>query len=283
MLPKPWILGGEASGEIVKVGDGVENFRLGDRVIVCIQLILRRWGCYAEYVRCQASHCALLWRDDSNHEGNCGSGKDPQISAQENMLQGKNLMKTLSMEAAAGLPLCGLTALQALDRCNCTSGDSILIHAGAGGLGSLLIQIAKCRGLKVTTTSGPKNVKFLYDELKVDRVVDYTIAPFEEQLDFQKSFHAIIDSIGGEYESRSKSLLLDSGTFVSVLNSGWVYKYGLGFRAEIARIWSITSSMFLSLFSLSNRYRMVAVQPSGKQLEELVELIRSGKIIGPIG
>lgn len=125
------------------------------------------------------------------------------------------------MEEAAGVPLCGLTALQSLAKCDTTNGNSILIHAGAGGLGTLLIQMAKSRRLKITTTCSTENVEFLY-ALGADTVIDYTKSPFEKQLGYRKQFHAIIDCIGGEYEERSKLLLLDSGVYVAVLSSGWV-------------------------------------------------------------
>ena len=79
----------------------------------------------------------------------------------------------LGFDEAASLPLAGLTAWQALDAAKVAPGDHVLITAGAGGVGSLAVQLAKARGARVTATCGPKNVDFVRG-LGADEVVDYT-------------------------------------------------------------------------------------------------------------
>ena len=294
MMPRPWIVGLECSGVVEKVGEGAgDAFAVGDRVAVCVQPVLRTWGCCAELVLCRAEYCCLLWHGSVDEEEMEEEEKDGGVAGDEG--DDDELRRRISLTAAAGVPLCGLTAWQSLECIkDLKRGDAILIHAGAGGVGSLCCQLAKSRGLHVTATCGPGNIDFLKDELRCDRVVDYTLEgePFEQQLLRQgvSAFDAVIDVIGGDYEARSRQLLKRRGTYVSVINSGYVKVYngssydGEGlyslwrFRSEIARAASMASSFFLSFTGLGPKFAAVAVHPSGEQLQEIFSLIRKGHL-----
>src|SRR5262249_55901602 len=137
----PIALGNEVAGLVESIGREVTRFRAGEAVFA--RLEKDRMGGLAELV------CA-----------------DEAVVATK-PARG-------SFEEAAGIPLAALTALQALrDTARLTAGQRILIHAGAGGVGSLAIQIAKILGLHVTTTTSTRNIDFV-KQLGADAVVDYT-------------------------------------------------------------------------------------------------------------
>ena len=120
---------------------------------------------------------------------------------------------TLTLQEAAGLPLVGLTAYQALfEKMKAKSGQSILIHAGAGGVGSLLIQLAKMQGLTVITTASQRNHAWLYS-LGADQVIDYHKSDFAEvcpPVDY------VFDTLGQETLLRSFKVVKPGGKVVAV-------------------------------------------------------------------
>ena len=156
----------------------------------------------------------------------------------------------LSFVEAASIPLAGLTAWQSLvDYAKIKEHDRVLIHAGAGGVGSLAIQIAKSFGVFVATTASSKNEEFL-KSLGADLVIDYKKDKFEELL---SDFDIVLDTIGGEVQEKSFQILKPGGVFVSIVHE------------PIQKVKEIKSG-FLWL------------KPSGKQLEALSDLIVHGKV-----
>ncbi|MGE1215833.1 NADP-dependent oxidoreductase [Bacillus toyonensis] len=156
----------------------------------------------------------------------------------------------LSFEEAASIPLAGLTAWQSLvDYAKIKENDRVFIHAGAGGVGSLAIQIAKSFGAFVATTASGKNEEFLKD-LGADLVIDYKKDKFEELL---SDFDIVLDTIGGEVQEKSFQIIKPGGVLVSIVHEPNYKMKGI-------------KSGFLWL------------KPSGKQLEELSNLIVHGKI-----
>ncbi|TNY35851.1 NADP-dependent oxidoreductase [Thermomonospora catenispora] len=126
----PLIPGWDVAGVVEAVGLDVPEFSVGDEVMGYIRKDVVQLGAYAEYV---AANVRLLARKPAS----------------------------MSWEEAAGLPLAGLTALQALDRVRVGEGDTVLVHAAAGGVGSLAVQIAVARGARVIGTASERNHDFL--------------------------------------------------------------------------------------------------------------------------
>jgi NADPH:quinone reductase-like Zn-dependent oxidoreductase len=176
----PIRLGWDVSGVVTEVGGGVTRFRVGDEVFG-MPWFPRQAGAYAEYVTAPSRHFA---------------GKP----------------HALSHEEAAALPLAGLTAWQIIvDAIQLQSGDDLLVHGAAGGVGHLAVQIAKARGANVIGTARAEQADWLR-ELGVDQVIDYKTERFE---DLVSDLDAVID-FPGVYGERSLSVLRPGGILVSV-------------------------------------------------------------------
>ena len=118
--------------------------------------------------------------------------------------------KTLTHEQAAGLPLVGVSAWQALvETIGLSKGQKILIHGGAGGIGSIAIQLAKHLGAYVATTVSTNDIQFVKEELGADEVIDYKTQTFENVL--PHDFDAVFDTVGGETYTRSFKVLKRGG------------------------------------------------------------------------
>jgi NADPH:quinone reductase-like Zn-dependent oxidoreductase len=135
---------------------------------------------------------------------------------------------------AAALPLAGLTAWQSLvDTAHLSSGQRVLIHAAAGGVGHLAVQIAKARGASVIGTASEAKHEFLY-ELGVDEAIDYRTVDFAEVV---RDVDVVFDTIGGEYQLRSLHTLRPGGLMVSTIprpaDGLWEEADRLGVRAEL--------------------------------------------------
>jgi NADPH:quinone reductase-like Zn-dependent oxidoreductase len=124
--------------------------------------------------------------------------------------------KILSHEKAAGLPLVGVSAWQALvETIGLSKGQKILIHGGAGGIGSIAIQLAKHLGAYVATTVSTNDKQFVKEELGADEVIDYKTQTFEDLLPHE--YDAVFDTVGGETYTRSFKILKRGGIIVSML------------------------------------------------------------------
>src|ERR671924_268721 len=162
------------SGLIEKVGDGVSDFKQGDEVYGRAAVIEGGSGAFAEM--------ALANADSIAHKP-----------------------KALSHEEAAGLPLVGVSAWQALvETIGLTKGQKILIHGGAGGIGSIAIQLAKNLGSYVATTVSTNDKQFA-KALGADEVIDYKTQAFEDVL--SHDFNAVFDTVGSETYTRSFKVL----------------------------------------------------------------------------
>lgn len=188
-LELPVITGHDVSGEIVEVGPGVENFKVGDEVYYTPE-IFKGQGSYAQY------HCA--------HESIVG-------------LKPKNI----SHLEAATLPLAAGTAWEMLvTRAQLKINQSILIHGGAGGVGIPTIQIAKAMGAIVFTTARKVHHEFLI-ELGADYVIDYENENYItaiQQLTNNKGVDVIIDTLGGNTLSDSGKILSQLGQVVTLVD-----------------------------------------------------------------
>jgi alcohol dehydrogenase len=184
-LKFPSTLGWDFSGVIEKIGEGISDFKQGDEVYGQAAEITGGSGAFAEM--------ALANADSIAHKP-----------------------KTLSDEEAAGLPTVGVSAWQALvETIGLSKEDQkILIHGGAGGIGSIAIQLAKHLGAYVATTSSTNDKEFA-KELGADEVIDYKTQTFENVL--SHDYDAVFDTVGGETYMRSFKVLKRGGIIVSML------------------------------------------------------------------
>ncbi|UQX03115.1 NADP-dependent oxidoreductase [Streptomyces sp. RerS4] len=174
-------VGWDVSGTVEAVGGGVTVFRPGDEVYG-MPLFPRQAGGYAEYVVAPARHLA------------------PKPAS-------------LSHVEAAALPLAALTAWQALvDTADVRPGERVLVHAAAGGVGHLAVQIAKARGAYVIGTAGAAKHELLR-ALGADEVVDYRATAFEEAV---ADVDVVLDGVGGDTTRRSLKVLRPGGRLITL-------------------------------------------------------------------
>ncbi|MET7270957.1 NADP-dependent oxidoreductase [Streptomyces flaveolus] len=240
----PLVLGNDLAGTVVRVGPSVTRFAVGDEVYA--RPDKDRIGTFAELI--------AVHQDDLA----------PKPA-------------TLTMTEAASLPLVALTAWQALvERAHVQPGEKVLVHAGAGGLGSIAVQLAKALGAHVATTVSTAKVDLAKD-LGADVVVDYRNQDFEEVLD---GYDVVLDSLGGENLAKSLRVLKPGGTAISVAGPP-----DLAFARELG----LNPVLRLAMTALSFKtrrdakrhgvtYSFLFMKASGDQLRELTPLIDSGKV-----
>ncbi|MFD8987933.1 NADP-dependent oxidoreductase [Streptomyces goshikiensis] len=218
---RPLVIGNELAGVVTQVGAEASRFAVGDEVFSRVDP--RVGGAFAEYV-----------------------------AVDESLVAAKP--SRLTFEEAASLPLVALTALQALtEQADVRSGTRVLIHGGAGGVGSAAVQIAKQLGAEVVATAGSGSVE-LVRELGADRVIDYRTEKFEEVV---SDVDVVLDTIGGETQERSFGVLKSGGTLVSIVAIPDA-------EAKKAR-WNVEARSFF-------------MRPQGEQLSHLAGLVESGQL-----
>ncbi|HXA77367.1 MAG TPA: NADP-dependent oxidoreductase [Candidatus Acidoferrales bacterium] len=216
----PMIPGWDVSGVIEAVGSGVTRLKRGDEVYS--RPDLSRDGAYAEFVTVKESEVALK-------------------------------PKSIDHATAAAIPLAALTAWQALyDAAKLSSGQTLLIHGAAGGVGTFAVQLAKMRGARVIATASKKNHDFLRS-LGADEVIDYNTTKFEEVV---HGVDAVLDTITGETMERSWKTLKKGGILVSILDPP---------SPEKAAAHGV-------------RCHHTFVQPNVEQLNEIAKLVDAGKL-----
>ena len=239
----PWILGLDVSGVVEALGANVTRFKVGDEV--WSSPIHRRPGTYAEYV-------CIDEREVSRKPAN------------------------LTHEEAASIPLVGLTAYQCLvEACKLTAGQRVLIHAGAGGVGSFAIQLAKHLGATVVTTASARNEAFVR-ELGADEVIDYTVGSFADGC---APVDAVLDSLGESAFEGNVQVLRRGGRMANI-------------TFDVARHIEKGGSFF-SLFTLAGAFLRMLLVPwfrkrihsrhvikrcDGEQLAVIAGLCEAGKI-----
>jgi NADPH:quinone reductase-like Zn-dependent oxidoreductase len=176
----PLILGTDVSGVVEEVGEGVTDIAPGD--VVYTRAGIYRDGAHAEYVLALAADAV----------------RKPE---------------SLDHIHAAALPHVTLTAWQGLiEFADLSEGQTILVHAAAGGVGHVAVQLAKWRGAKVIGTAS-LNMPFL-EELGVDQAIDYTTTAFE---DVVQDADVVLDLLGGETQQRSWKVLKPGGILLSTV------------------------------------------------------------------
>lgn len=184
-LEFPATLGGNVAGIVTALGDGVDGFNVGDEVYGMANSVGGA-GSFAEYVSVPAEQLAAKPR-------------------------------TLSQTEAAVLPLAGASAYQTIvTELGVSEGQKVLIHGGAGGIGSFAIQLAKHRGAFVAATAGTDDLDFV-KSLGADEVIDYTTDDFSKQLE---EYDAVLDTVGGDVTTKSLGVLKRGGKIASLLLYG---------------------------------------------------------------
>ncbi len=215
----PLILGWDISGVVVESRS--PRFRPGDPVF-SLARFPAIGGAYAEYAAIPAADLALK----------------PQ---------------SLDHIHAAATPLAALTAWQALfDNAGLSSGQTVLIHAAAGGVGHLAVQLAKRAGATVIATASARNREFVLS-LGADQFIDYSETRFEEHV---RDVDVVFHTIGADYRPRSWSVLRKGGWLVTIT--------GQMPDDEPAKFGS--------------KGKFVTVKPSGMQLEKIAGIIDEGSL-----
>jgi NADPH:quinone reductase-like Zn-dependent oxidoreductase len=177
--PPPFTVGWDVAGTVDAVGAGVTRFAVGDAVFG-MPWFPRQAGAYAEFVTAPSRHFA-------------------------------HRPAGLSEVEAAGLSLAGLTAWQCLvDIAAVQPGQRVLVHAAAGGVGHLAVQIAKARGAHVIGTASAGKHNLLHD-LGIDEAIDYRAEAFEKAID---PVDLVLDLIGGEVSTRSLEVMHPEGRLI---------------------------------------------------------------------
>lgn len=241
----PTVMGSELAGRVAARGEGMTRFSKGDRVFA--RVAKEKMGAFAEYA---CVHDSLV-------------AKMPD---------------SLSFDAAAGVPLAGLTALQALrDELRLTPGQWVFISGGAGGVGTFAIQIAKWLGAEVATTTSPRG-EALVHSLGADQVIDYRRERFEDALhDLDGAF----DLIGGDTLASMFGVVRRGGKVVSIagLPEPEMARKDLGGRPELAVLfWFVSLPLRLRARRQGVRYRFLFMRPDGTELAELASLIDEGNL-----
>ncbi len=182
-LSFPATLGVDVAGKVVEVGPGVEHLNVGDSVFGGASLLAGGSGAFAEFAAAVAGQLA----------------KTPAGTDHIN---------------SAALPLTGVSAVQAVyENLKVQPGQTVLIHGGAGGIGTIAIQLAKHIGAAVTTTVLPGSEEYVRS-LGADHVVTSRNGGFELP---QGAFDSVYDTLGGDVYSASFGALRRGGTIVSML------------------------------------------------------------------
>lgn len=239
----PAVLGMDLAGDVIAVGSAVRGFSVGDAVFASPSH--RRMGAYAELAAVDAREAALK-------------------------------PASLPYDEAASLPLAALTAWDSLVRHgHLAKGQRVLIQAGAGGVGSLAIQIAKHLGAEVYATSSKKNLELLR-ELGADHPIDYRAADYAE---IARGCDLVVDSLGIDDCRRALGAVRRGGRIIG-LTSGIpeaVARFGpwLGLLAVGANLAAFTARAWLTKNVV---FRPIARKSDGEILAKLAGLVDEGAL-----
>lgn len=235
-VPLPAITGHDVSGVVEKIGPGVTGFAVGDEVFYTPKIFGPKGGSYAEY---NVVPEALVTHKPVN----------------------------LTHEEAASTTLVGGTAWEALvTRAKLHPAESVLIHGGAGGVGSIAIQLAKAMGATVYTTSRGRDLEFVR-ELGADHAIDFTDKNYTEEIAELTGGHGVnvvLDTIGGLTLSQSPHVLTDAGRVVTLVD--------LATPQNLVAAWGVNAEYHF-VFTRQNRGKLQA-------LKTLLESKRIRPVIG---
>jgi NADPH2:quinone reductase len=237
----PGILHGDMSGTVEEVGEGVEGFTEGDEVYGCIGGFKDLPGVLADYALADAR---LLARKPTN----------------------------LSMIEAAALPLVTITAWNALmDRAQVSEGQRVLVHAAAGGVGHIALQIAKAAGAEVHVTASSEEKIALGRELGADVGINYKEATVEEYIADHtngEGYDVVFDTVGTTRLDDSFQAAKIGGTVVSIATRSTHDLTHLHVRALTLHV----------VFMLLPLARNIGREHHGAILRQATQLVEAGKL-----
>jgi NADPH:quinone reductase-like Zn-dependent oxidoreductase len=239
--PVPTILGLDMAGVVEAVGDGVSGFKIGDEVYGLTGGVGGLQGSLAEFAAVDAELLA----------------KKP---------------KNLSMREAAALPLSFITAWEGLvDRADVRAGETVLIHAGAGGVGHVAVQIARAFGADVFATVSAEKREFA--ERFGAKAIDYRSSTVEEYVAATtggEGFDVVYDTVGGAtLDASFKAVKVYTGHVVSCLGWGTHALAPLSFRG------ATYSGVFTLMPMLTGKGRA----HHGEIMREATKLVEEGKVV----
>jgi len=240
---RPFVLGHDVAGAITQVGADVRDFKVGDEVYSRPRDL--RIGTFAEFIAIDVDDVALKPR-------------------------------SLSFEEAGAVPLVALAAWQALvDVAQVKPGQKVLVHAGAGGLGSTVIQVAKHLGAYVATTANTKDQDKVR-ELSADEAIDFTKQDFADVL---SGYDVVLDSLGGPNLEKSLTVLKPGGLAISVVgppDPAFAKQVGQPVLAPVMAV--LGRKVRKQAKKLGVRYSFFFMRASGAQLKTLAALYDDGTL-----
>jgi len=239
----PFVLGHDMAGVVTRVGADVRDYEVGDTVYARPRDL--RIGTFAEYIA--VDHADIAHTPSS-----------------------------LTMERAAAVPLVALAAWQArVDLARVRPGQKVLVHAGAGGLGTTAIQVARHLDAYVATTAHGNDGEKLRG-LGADEVVDYTKADFAGLL---SGYDVVLDSLGGDNLAKSLTVLKPGGLAISVVgppDAAFARQIG---RPVLTPVMALMSrKVRAQARKLGVRYSFFFMRADGEQLEALAALYDAGAL-----
>ncbi|WP_329473865.1 zinc-binding dehydrogenase [Streptomyces sp. NBC_01723] len=228
----PTVIGNDVSGVVVETGPGADEFQPGDEVWYLAPVFAGQ-GTYAEF---HVVDQALV------------SPKPAQLSHVE----------------AAGLALVGMTVWEALvERAKVRLGERVLVHGGAGGVGSVAIQVADALGAEVVTTARARDHEFVTG-LGADHAIDFSAGDYVPQVRALGGVDVVLDTVGGDTLTRSPEVLTDRGRVVSIVD--------IPEPQNLLAAWGVNAT-----------YHFLFVSPDRAKLAALGRLVEQDKIRPVIG
>ncbi|WP_156761949.1 NADP-dependent oxidoreductase [Microbacterium karelineae] len=245
----PLVLGHDVAGTVIRTGASVTQFTPGDQVFARPRD--GRIGTFAERIAIDEADLALA-------------------------------PATISLVEAASLPVVALTAWQALVvRGKVQPGQKVLIHAGAGGVGAISIQLAKHLGAQVATTASGKNADVVRD-LGADIVIDYRTQDFEAEL---SGYDLVLDSLGGENLAKSLRVLRPGGKAIGISgppDPALAKAAGLNPVMRLA-VAALSAKIRRQAKKLGVSYEFLFMAASGDQLRRIAALVDDGTLRPVVG
>lgn len=240
----PMVLGSEFAGDVVATGPKAEKFQPGMQVFAHPDL--SRMGGFAEFVAVHEDHLAVI-------------------------------PASLDVAQAAALPVVGLTAWQGLvEMGDLHAGQTVLIHGGSGGVGSMAIQVAKHLGATVATTVSGTHAEFVRG-LGADIVIDYRTEDFTDML---SAVDLVLDTQGGDILNRSLEVLRPGGTVIGVTgppDPDFASRVGVNPLVKLA-IRGLSSGARRRARRLDVNYRFLFIRPHGEHLRTIAGLVDAGAL-----
>jgi len=240
----PATLGSDLAGVVVQVGNRVTRFKPGDAVFASI--FDSGQGSLAEFARVPENAAATK-------------------------------PENLDFAEAASIPMVGLTSWQALkERAQLKPGQKVFIPAGSGGIGTFAIQLAKHLGAKVGTTTSIVNLD-LVRSLGADEVIDYKKQQFEEVL---RDYDAVLGTVRGNALEKSLAILKPKSAVVSLIgppDAAFARARGLNFLMVFV-FGLLSRKMIRNAQKRGAEYSFLFLHPDGRQLAEIGELLKAGRI-----